>query len=314
MTKLVISHYMPEGHGTYVDFILPWTRRIHQACPTLEFEIHSEGSNLGLLENQYDQVLSGTVDIAHSPASLPTNRFPLTNLMNLPFLVKDPQQASNRLWAAYAQYLKREFSPLHVLALHADSGGVLHMRDTQISSLKDFVGKRIRTPSGIIASVLATVGAEPVHLLPPDIEKAAQSGEIDGAIMAWDVLAYTQTQHIFRYHYTDVFYVSPLYLAMNAESRALLTEEERHALDQHSGADLTKRFGCYWSKWSAPGWSLAESTGQVLGALPTSVLSVLADVSAVKARQYVNLLLEDGLTDAAAVEAIFSGRARPFNH
>jgi len=62
---------------------------------------------------------------------------------------------------------------------------------------------------------MAAIGAEPVHLLPPAIRGAAETGDIDGAIMAWDVLAYTQTQNIFRYHYTDVFYVSPLYLVMN---------------------------------------------------------------------------------------------------
>jgi len=308
MTRLVVSHYMPADHGTHVDFLLPWTRRIEKACPSLEFEIHCEGSKYGLLENQYSQVLSGAVDIAHSPASLPAGRFPMTNLMNLPFLVQDSQQASDRLWAAHAPYLEREFSPLHVLALHADSGGVLHMRDTPVRSLEDLAGKRIRTPSGAIAQAMAEIGAEPVHLLPPAIGKAARAGEIDGAIMAWDVLAYTQTKDIFRHHYTDVFYVSPLYLVMNAESRARLTDKERRALDEHSGADLTRRFGDYWKSWAAPGRSLATGEGHVLEALPDAVLSGLREAAALHTRRHVERLAGEGLSDAAGIVEIFSGR------
>lgn len=307
MTTLVVSHYMPLDHGTHVDFILPWTQRVQAACPSLEFEIHGEGSSFGLLQDQFDQVLSRTVDIAHSPASLPAGRFPLTNLMNLPFLVEDSGQASERLWAAHAAHLKAEFAPLHVLALHADSGGVLHMRDTPVRTIEDLAGKRIRTPAGVIADVMRSVGAEPVHLLPPAIHEAARRGEIDGAIMAWDVLAYTQTQQFFRHHYLDVFYVSPLYLVMNDETYASLTDEERRALDGNAGADLAGRFGEYWKQWSAPGRALAEEDGQHLNWLPTEIMTALRAA----ARRCTGAYL-DGLTalpHARAVVGAFSDGA-----
>lgn len=310
MTRLVVSHYMPADHGTHVDFIAPWTRRIHAACPSLEFELHCEGHEHGLLENQFSQVSSGAVDIAHSPASLPAGRFPLTNLMNLPFLVDGSQQASDRLWAAHASYLEDEFKPLRVLALHADSGGVLHMRDTQIRSLDDLAGKHIRTPTGAIADAMRALGAEPVHLLPPAISKAARAGEIDGAVMAWDVLAYTRTQDIFRHHYEDVFYVSPLYLVINPDSYARLTEAERQALDEHSGADLTKRFGAYWKSWSAPGRALARREGHSLGRLPSGVLSGLRAAATASMGRHVDRLIDEGLGNAPGVIDLFSGRNR----
>lgn len=308
MTRLVVSHYMPADHGTHVDFIVPWTRRVQAACPSLEFELHCEGYEYGLLENQFKQVSSGVVDIAHSPASLPADRFPLTNLMNLPFLVEGSQQASDRLWAAHALYLEEEFKPLRVLALHADSGGVLHMRDTEIRSLDDFAGKRIRTPRGAIADAMRTVGAEPIHLLPPAIGEAARKGEIDGAIMAWDVLAYTQTQDIFRHHYEDVFYVSPLYLVINPDSHARLTDEERQALEEHSGADLARRFGAYWNAWSAPGRALALRDGHSLERLPPRVLTGLQAAAAAGTRRHVDRLTDEGLGGAPGVIDIFSGR------
>ncbi|MGI6853900.1 hypothetical protein [Mesorhizobium sp. 1B3] len=309
MTRLVVSHYMPADHGTHVDFIVPWTLRVQAACPSLEFELHCEGHEYGLLENQFSQVSTGVVDIAHSPAALPAGRFPLTNLMNMPFLVEDSQQASDRLWAAHPLYLEEEFRPLRVLALHADSGGVLHMRDTEIRSLDDLAGKRIRTPAGAIADAISVIGAEPVHLLPPAIGKAARAGEIDGAIMAWDVLAYTQTQDIFRHHYEDIFYVSPLYLVINPDSHARLTDEERQALHGHSGADLTRRFGAFWRSWSAPGRALAQGKGHSLDRLPSSVLSGLRTAAAAGTKRHVDRLIGEGLGKAPDLIDIFSGRS-----
>jgi len=296
---------MPDNHGIHVDFLLPWTRRIQDSCPSLSFDIYCEGSKYGLLEQQFAQVSSGIVDIAHSPASLPIDHFPLTNLINLPFLVKDAQQASEYLWAAYEPYLKREFSPLHVLALHADSGGVLHMRDGAIKSLEDFVGKRIRMPPGSLSETMAAIGAIPVHLPPPAIAQAARADEIDGAIMAWDVLAYTQTQDIFRYHYRDVFYVSPLYLVMNAQSYALLDKDERRALDEYSGAALTKYFGKYWQAWSSSGRLLAEGDGHVVGQLPAQLMTALREAATRSRQHHIDRLMAQGHVEAAEVIEIF---------
>ena len=309
MTRLTISHYMPFDHGTHVDFILPWTERVKKTCPTLEFDIHGEGSPLGKLENQFAQVASGAVDISHSPASLPAGRFPLTNLMNLPFLVPDAGRASELLWAAHEAVLSDEFHPLRVLALHADSGGVLHLRHGGLRGPGDLAGKRIRTPAGAIAEAMRAIGAEPVQILPPYIGEAARKGEIDGAVMAWDVLAYTGTQDIFRQHYSDVFYVSPLYLVMNPESHARLTTDERSALEKCSGADLAARFGGYWQSWSASGRALAQGDGHDLRLLPGPVLAALRMAAAKSSLRHVEALAAAGVRGAHETLAILSDGA-----
>lgn len=307
MTQLTVSHYMPADHGTHIDFIAPWARRIEAACPSLSIEIFCEGSRYGKLENQYEQVMSGAVDIAHSPASLPADRYPLINLMNLPFLVQDARQASERLWQAHDRFLADEFQPLHVLAFHADSGGILHMREPELASVEDLSGKRIRTPAGPIAEAIAALGAEPVLLRPPAIGEAARMGKLDGAIMAWDVLAYTGTQDIFRHHFSDVFYVSPLYFVMNPDSRARLTHAERAAVDQFSGADLAGRFGNYWSNWSRSGRLLADGPGRSLSSLPDPILAALRTAAAVSIEKHIGHRFQDSQAMVRQVINDFKG-------
>lgn len=309
VTVLHLSHYMPRDHGTHRDFIAPWAARVMEACPELSIEIHSEGSDLGLLENQYDQVLSGRVDIAHSPASLPPDRFPLTNLVNLPFSVKDAGEAGARLWAAHDAILAQEFAPLHVLALHADSGGVLHLRQGGLRDIDDLRGLRIRSPRGPVAELLRDIGAVPVPILPPRIGEAARKGEIDGALMAWDVLEYTATQDVFRHHYDSVFYVSPLYLVMNAHSRERLSAAAKEAIDQASGGNLAPRFGRYWQGWSASGRALAELPGHVVEPLPDNILTTLKARAEPGNQRHVAALVAAGHDRAADAFAILSGTA-----
>lgn len=307
MTRLRLSHYMPPDHGTHVDLLEPWARRVEAACPTLKIDIYCGGSKYGLLEKQFDQVVSGEVDIAHSPTTLPPGRFPLTHTMSLPFLVGNAGEAARRLWQAHDRFLAAEFAPLHVLALHADSGGILHLRDRPLSSMEDLAGLRIRTPAGALSRVVAALGAEPVHLLPPAIGPAARAGEIDAAIMAWDVLIYTGTQDIFRHHHPEVFYVSPLYLVMNPRSRASLTEEERTTLDRLSGADLAPRFGDYWENWSRPGRLVAEAPDHTLQPLPASVLAIFREAAISRRQDEISRLVDMGLSTAPDVLTAFEG-------
>ena len=217
--RLDVSHYMPEDHGSHADFIAPWAKAVEAASDgTLSLSVHTGASAFGKLENQHAQVASGQVDVAHSPAGLPEGRFPLTTLMNLPFMASSSAQGTQMLNALLEPHLAAEYDGLKVLALHADSGGVLHTRDELVTRLEQLRGLRLRCPAGPMEAALRLLGVEPVPLTPPNIRAAAEAGRIDGAVMAWDVLAYTGTAEIFRHHTDTKLYVSPLYFVMNGES------------------------------------------------------------------------------------------------
>jgi TRAP-type C4-dicarboxylate transport system substrate-binding protein len=272
-TTLHVSHYMPEDHGSHADFIAPWARAVEDASGgTLALTIHSGASDLGRLENQYAQVLSGAVDVAHSPAGLPEGRFPLTTLMNLPFMAASSGQGTQILNALLPTHLAPEFEGFKVLVLHADSGGVLHTRDAPVTRREQLEGLRLRCPAGPMEAALRLLGAEPVPLTPPHIAAAAAEGRIDGAVMAWDVLAYTGTGDIFRHHTDTKLYVSPLYFVMNGSRWQGLAPSQQDAIALCSGAALARRFPAWWQAWEAPGRAVALADGHVMGALSPSEL------------------------------------------
>ena len=175
--RLNVSHYMPEDHGSHADFIAPWARAVEAAAAgSLTLAVHSGASPFGKLENQHAQVAAGTVDIAHSPAGLPEGRFPLTTLMNLPFMAASSSQGTQMLNALLEPHLAVEYKGLKVLALHADSGGVLHTRDAPVTRMEQIEGLRLRCPAGPMEAALRLLGAEPVPLTPSQHPRRRRGG------------------------------------------------------------------------------------------------------------------------------------------
>lgn len=266
MIELHASHYMPEQHGTHVDFITPWANAVEQeAAGALHVVVHSGATPLGRLENQYAQVISGSVDIAHSPAHLPPGRFPRTALIGLPFMVEDTAAATRLLWQLFEEgALDAEFADLHVLALHVDSGALLHTRHGPIRDRRDLAGLRLRSPNQAVSAALAALGAVPVQVAPPAIRAAAEAGALDGAVMAWDVLAYSGTAGIFRHHLDSRLFFAPLYFVMNRARRDALPDHARAALDRVSGSALVGKFPGWWRQWEAPGATQGSAPGHHL--------------------------------------------------
>lgn len=310
MIEINVSHYMPESHGTHVDFIAPWAAALEKQNPDIRVVVHSGQSRFGKLENQYEQVVSGAVDVAHSPASLPKDRFPRTCLLNLPFLATGSAEATRMLWGLLHPHLQPEFAGLKVLALHADSGGVLHTRERPVRRLEDLAGLRLRCPSGPVADVLASLGAKPVFLLPPQINQAFRDGLLDGAVMAWDVLAYTETAGILRYHVDTKLYVSPLYFVMNGARYAQLPPAARAAVDAVSGDALVAQFGEWWRRWERPGFELGLQPGHVIEHLDPAELARWREIAAPTILKYLDALARRGVTDAPTVYAAALDLAR----
>jgi TRAP-type C4-dicarboxylate transport system substrate-binding protein len=301
--RLNISHYMPPDHGTHIDFIAPWATRLEaEAKGEIQTVVHTGDTPLGLLDKQYDQVVDGIVDVAHSPGGLPIGRFPLMQVLNLPFMVTSAEQGTHALWSLFKQgFFDDEYANLYPLALHVDSGGVIHTRDHPVNVLEDLEGLKLRCPAGAMEDVLKRFGAIPVPLTPPNIHAAAIAGEIDGAVMAWDVVAYTQTGSIFCYHTDTKLYASPLYFVMNRKRWSSLPGHLRQAIDHVSGSALVKQFGKWWRRWEVPGRAIANVQGQHVTYLTSAELRRWRDLATPVTESYIDDLEKRGLKQARAV-------------
>jgi TRAP-type C4-dicarboxylate transport system substrate-binding protein len=263
--ELTITHYMPMTHGTHADFIEPWARALERRSDgTIAATIFDGTTPLGALANQFDQMHRGVVDIAHSVGSLPQGRFPRTAIVGMPFLADTAEAGTRLLWHLFPDHLRSEYAEFKVLALHADAGGLLHTRDRPLERLEDLAGLRVRTPNPLVSEMVRRLGAIPVPLAPPDINTALRSGIIDTAAMPWDVVLYTESAEILRYHLDTRLYVSPLYFVMNRTRYETLPPDLQRAVDDVSGDALIGRFGAWWKSWEEPGVAAVLARGHTV--------------------------------------------------
>jgi TRAP-type transport system periplasmic protein len=268
---LTISHYMPATHGTHVDFIAPWARALEsRSGGAIAATVFDGTTPLGVLQNQFEQVRSGVVDVAHSVGSLPPGRFPRTAIAGMPFLTDTAEAGSRLLWHLFPDHLRAEYAEFKMLALHADSGGLLHTRDRPIERLEDLAGLRVRTPNPLISGMVHRLGGIPVPLAPPEINRALRDGAIDAAAMPWDVVLYTDSADILRYHLDTRLYVSPLYFVMNRARFEGLAPELQRAVEDVSGDALVERFGGWWKSWEEPGVAAVLARGHTITRLTES--------------------------------------------
>jgi TRAP-type C4-dicarboxylate transport system substrate-binding protein len=307
---LAVSHYMPPAHGTHRDFIAPWARAVEAGSGgRLRVTVHDGDSALGRLERQHEQVISGAVDVAHSVASLPPGRFPRTAIAGAPFLADSASTGTRLLAQLFPRFLAVEYTDLTVLALHADSGGLLHTREGPIERLEDLRGLRVRAPTDLVASVLAELGARPVVLPPLQIHAAAVADRLDGAAMAWDVVLHSDTAAIFRYHLDVPLYVSPLYFVMNRARYDGLDPALRGAIDAASGAGLAERFGAWWEAWAGPAREAVERRGNTVSVLGPGERERWARAARPALDRWLRALEADGVSDAREIYETASAMA-----
>jgi TRAP-type C4-dicarboxylate transport system substrate-binding protein len=308
---LSVSHYMPTAHGTHRDFIAPWARAVEAGSGgRLRVTVHDGDSELGRLERQHQQVVSGAVDVAHSVASLPPGRFPRTAIAGAPFLVTSASTGTRLLSQLFPRFLAVEYTGLTVLALHADSGGLLHTREGPIERLEDLRGLRVRAPSELVASVLAELGAKPVVLPPLQIHAAAAAaGRLDGAAMAWDVVLHSDTAAIFRYHLDVPLYVSPLYFVMNRARYDGLDPALRGAIDAASGPALAERFGAWWEAWARPAREAVQRRGNTVSVLGPGERERWARAAWPALDRWLRALEADGVSEARKIYETASAMA-----
>jgi TRAP-type C4-dicarboxylate transport system substrate-binding protein len=315
VVELTVSHYMPTNHGTHVDFIEPWARALERRSRGEIIATVLDGTTpFGQLANQFEQVRSGAVDVAHCVGSLPPGRFPRLAIVGMPFLAATAEAGTRLLWHLLPDHLAPEFAEFKVLALHADGGGLLHTRDRPIERLEDLAGLRIRTPNPLISDMVRRLGAQPVPLAPPEINAALHRGAIDAAAMPWDVVLYTDTADILRYHLDTRLYVSPLYFVMNRARYEDLAPHLRQAVDDVSGDALIGRFGAWWTRWEGEGIAAILERGHTVTRLAERERERWQDMLRPVIHERLAALAADGI-DAhaiyAAAQRYLQGGGRP---
>ena len=249
---LTLGYPFPAKHPLRLQVLEPWAADVLAATDgAVTIEFHADQA-LSPAAETYSNVVEGGQDIGWALQGYAPGRFPITEVIEMPFVFNSSSQATGTLWALYEEFelLRNEYSDVKILGIWTTGPGDLWLREGVATTTADIAGLTLRSPGPVQASVISALGANPVNMAAPDLRGALVAGEIDGLLTVDTALA--------NHNLTDVLesgtecgcYVLASFLVMNLDAWNNLSEDQQAAIEDLSGKKLSNAAAMFFDRGS----------------------------------------------------------------
>lgn len=270
---VMLKFGFPAPANSYVNTegMTPWILEVEKASGgTLRIKLFA-GPTLGTFRNIYARTLANVAQIAFSTLGALAGQFPRTQVSGLPFLGGDPRITSGALWRIYAEgVLGPEFKKVKLLALFNFSSSGLHA-NRPVETIDDLKGMKVAVSSRTTANIMATLGASPVTLTPPELYVGMSRGVIEGIFIGWTAVKTFKLDEVTHDHLEAPLGGAPSAVFMNKAVYAALPKKAKEAINKYSGEAFSEKLGANnEAAGSAESRRVASEPGQSVHSLSAS--------------------------------------------
>ena len=163
--KLVLrySQWLPVGHWSQGKLLHPWFKEVAKATEG-RVVIQPTAKALGAPPRHNQLVVDGIADVGYIVHGYTPGVFPLSEMVELPFLTKSAEANS----VAYWRIFKKVFEPAgmhkdsHAISLFLHVPGHIYNNKRAINTLDDLNGLKLRIPNSVTSDALKMLGAVPM--------------------------------------------------------------------------------------------------------------------------------------------------------
>ena len=247
--ELKVSSYLPPNH-TVSKVLEDWGSDLEKRSGgRLKLRLYP-ASQLGPVQRQFDLARNGQADMAVGLTGATPGRYPLTEIVSLPFVTPAGGGASavmsKRITELAPKYLTAEFPGLRVLWVGVSPRNTFFTARRAIETPADLKGLKIRFQGEQHAKVLRALGAVPLQVPPGEIADGMAKGVIDGAIFNYEAAESFGLTTVTRHVMEPTFFSATLVLAMNKGKYDALPPDLRALIDDTSGPAAAERLGLRW--------------------------------------------------------------------
>lgn len=290
------AHFMPAASWQHSDIFLAWARSVGEASGGRIKVDTYPAQTLGSAVDGYDNAANGVADITWTVQGYTANRFPLSQIMELPGLFQRGDVGSCAFQKLYDDgTLKDEYRDTHVLFVHVHSPGQLHTRTRPVTTTEDLKGLKIRQPTAVVGKLLRSLGAEPVGMPAPLIYESTQRGTIDGFLLPWESLTSFRAEEVVKHHTELGLYALAFVETMNRESYDRLPADLKAVIDANSGMRWAVRAGAGYDRADTTGRANALARGNQIHTLAPAERAAWEAVGAEVTERYLSELEAKGL-------------------
>ncbi|QBI19397.1 TRAP transporter substrate-binding protein [Egibacter rhizosphaerae] len=237
---LTFGHPFPPTDPIQVNVWEPWVEDVREATDgTVDVEIHAGGALAGG-DAIYENVVAGAQDIGWTMPGYTPGRFPITQIIEAPFVFEDAVQGTevaHELWDEFDAF-RDEYDDTEVLALWAMDTGDLFTRDEPVETLEDVEGLTVRSPAPLQTDALEEMGASATGMPGPEIYDSIERGVIDGYKLANSATRVFDLGDTTDYRTECNCYTGAFVLVMSPAAWEQLSPAQQDAIADLTGNDL----------------------------------------------------------------------------
>jgi TRAP-type transport system periplasmic protein len=232
--------------STFGQFFNAWAKRVTDTAQGSGVVDVREGGTLANFGNVYERVLDDVVQIGFGQQALIAGKFPLTEVVGLPFIVKDNTVGSVALWRLYKSgLLDNEYNEVVPLWLNLLGPSYLHFAKSP-AALNDLSGLKVRVTGKVNSLMVQRLGGAPISLAAENMYDGLQRGAIDGLITSWSAFAPYHLAEVSSYHVLAPLGTPPAMFFMAKKKYESLPPALRAALDANGGEAQSRIAGEAW--------------------------------------------------------------------
>ncbi len=244
-------------------WLVGWGERLEKASNGRLVFKHFPGAQMAPPPAHYDLARTGQADVSWFLHGGTPGRFPLTELISLPYMAGSAEIGTKVLNDATlrSRYLDAEHRGVKVLLLLTHQPGNVHTTKKPIRSADDMKGLRIRFAAPTIRDFVSALGGTAVGVQPGEQLEMLQKGTLDGTFIDYGGagIAFKMGGTI-KYSTEMYSYVSSFGVAMNPDFYKKLPADLRKLVDQ-SMSGVEKEVGEGWDALDAIGKKLLVDGG-----------------------------------------------------
>ena len=250
--EIKVAHFVPAGHPIS-KYLAAWGEELEKKSNGRFVVKQFPGSQMGPTPVYFDRARQGTAEVTWFLHGATPGRFPLTELIQLPYMVGSAEIGCKVLNdPALRKYLDAEHKGVRVLYLMTHQPGNIHTRDKAVRTTEDMKGLRIRFASATIKDFVAALGGTPVGVPPPDQAENLQKGTIDGVFIDYGGALTFKIGPLIK-HTTEMYsYVSSFGVAINPAFYNKLPPDLKKLIDDTT-KNAPNEVGKLWDSLDAPG-------------------------------------------------------------
>jgi TRAP-type C4-dicarboxylate transport system substrate-binding protein len=288
--ELKLAYFVGDQHAMS-QWLVKWSERLEKESGGRIAVKRFPGSQIGPVQQHYDFVRTGQADVAWFLHGATPGRFPVTEIVQVPYLIGSAEIGTKVLNDAElrGKYLDAEHRGVKVLLLFTHQPGNVHTTKKPIRTVEDMRGLRIRFGSPTIRDFVAALGAAPVGVQPTEQVEQLQKGTIDGVFIDYGGAGIAfKMGGILKYSTEMYSYVSSFGLAMNEDFWSRLPPDLK-TLVTKSVTGVEQEVGQAWDALDVPGKkALMDGGGEAIRLSPAETAKfrrIGADVAEAKVKE-----------------------------